>query len=46
MNILDEGNKNLIEDDKFEKIEDNSKKFIGSYNRNLFYLEGMKVSNM
>lgn len=38
MNILDENNKNLIEDINFEKVEENNKKFMGSYNRNLFYL--------
>lgn len=38
MNVLNENNKNLIDDSNFEKSEITDKKFLGSYNRNLFSL--------
>ncbi|CEN93450.1 alginate O-acetyltransferase AlgX-related protein [Paraclostridium sordellii] len=38
MNVLNENNKDLIDDSKFEISEITNKKFLGSYNRNLFSL--------
>ncbi|WP_270506075.1 alginate O-acetyltransferase AlgX-related protein [Paraclostridium sordellii] len=38
MNVLNENNKNLIDNSNFEKWEITNKKFLGSYNRNLFSL--------
>lgn len=38
MNVLDNNGKYLISDKNFEKSEVTDKEFIGSYNRNLFYL--------
>ncbi|MFR6016954.1 MAG: alginate O-acetyltransferase AlgX-related protein [Paraclostridium sordellii] len=38
MNVLNENNKDLIDDSNFEISEITNKKFLGSYNRNLFSL--------
>ncbi|MFR8869288.1 alginate O-acetyltransferase AlgX-related protein [Paraclostridium sordellii] len=38
MNVLNENNKNLIDNSNFEKREITNKEFLGSYNRNLFSL--------
>lgn len=38
MDIDYKGNENLLEDDNFIRINKTDKNFIGSYNRNLFYL--------
>ncbi|CEK30129.1 membrane protein [[Clostridium] sordellii] len=38
MNVLNENNKDLIDDSNFEISEIANKKFLGSYNRNLFSL--------
>lgn len=38
MNILNEKDKYLISNSNFKKYEEKDKDFIGSYNRNLFYL--------
>lgn len=38
MNIINSNNKELLEDDKFIRYDEKDKNFIGSYNRNLFYL--------
>lgn len=42
MNVLNMDNKKLLEDDNFIRINKTDKNFIGSYNRNLFYLFSQK----